>query len=162
MRHAPPGCADPFLFILCFAGGGVVDGRWDGVGVRRKEEQYTPRRGTFAPKDTKDLLKWVNSNPGTKYDFDYEDGKKGLSKKLLAPPTLPKLEELEDYDPRENPLPAIAVTLFLIEIALAKAAGVSSISGLLGFGAGQVAKGTFDLWNAVAPTIGLSGAILKY
>lgn len=34
--------------------------------------------------------------------------------------------------------------------------------GLVGTGSGQVMKLTFDIWNVVAPVVGLGGAVLKY
>lgn len=137
--------------VLALDGGGVVDGEWDGTGVRAKGP---PREGYSGG----NIQEWLDSNKGGtgNTDFTYTRAELGQSKKLLAVPEL-------DFDELTgNPVILVAAAFFIIEVVLAKLAGVNSLPGLLGFGAGQVAKGTFDAWNAVAPAIGLGGAILKY
>lgn len=140
------------IAIMVADGGGVSDGRWDGSAVRI--DQPKPREFFFGA-TAKDLDTWLSANPGGgKTDFTYT----GYSKKLLEAPTLPDLSS----ETLLAPVPIIFALLVLTELTLAQAAGVTSITGFLGFGAGQFMKASFDAWNAVAPGMGLGGAILKY
>merc|ERR1719453_2292815 len=131
--------------------GGITDGTWDGTAVRIND---APKREYYG---SSDFDKWLNSNVGGgSTDFEYTGYKReGYSLPELSLPSSP--DEL-----LENPLTVVFALLFLTELALAQQAGVTSPTGLLGFASGQFIKFLFDVWNAIAPSIGLGGAILKY
>lgn len=140
------------LAVMALDRGGVSDGAWDGTAVRIKN---TKAREYFGTESTKELEKWLSANPGGgKTDFGYS----GYSKALFEVPEI----SFDKDDLLENPVVIVAGILFLTEIALAQQAGVTSVTGFLGFGAGQFIKLIYDGWNAIAPGMGLGGAVLRY
>ena len=137
------------LGVMALDNGGIKDGSWDFTAVRINDQK---RREEYSASSVGDLEKWLGSNTGGgKTNFEYTGYKKGGLE-------LPEVSS----DELLTPVPLILAVLLLAEITLAASSGVNSPTGFLGFASGQFMKGLFDVWNAVAPGVGLGGAILKY
>merc|ERR1719181_1453411 len=130
-------------------GGGIENGEWNGVSVRDKNPKNNRGPGDYFSTGSKDLSAelntWLNANPGGgKTDFTYR-----RPKELVPPPA--GSEDLGDSE-------LIKLTAVL---GVTSTAVLLTKTGVLGGGAGLLAKFMLDTWDGIAVTV-LPGAILKY